>query len=1664
MKKAALFILTIFIAQNVFFAHAAEANFWADRRKTVQPSESAPHDVFTQFAQLPALQPGLIQPLSPKALGDLKLGGTSAVQAVPAWMQNAIAPYATIQGIEVSNKPHAKTVLLLQDAHLHKEAQTNMAGAIEALAQHEKLLVGLEAAPYKLIDLSVFYDFPYPKELRETGMDFMKMNILNGAEVAAVSAPRSYIYAGVENWREYQANVNAFRHSLPVKEKSEKETEELRQELAQLKRAHYTPDLMQFDHKKAGFEDDSIGISDYVLTLDGLVPATTPALKELIAAALIEGSLDFEKVERERTAMLDVLLKKMSEKETGELLQVSQMFRSGHVGYAAYYDYLKKLCGKNGVALSKYPEMGLYIQYVLKSEAIDQNLLFTELKAHEKTAIATLAATPKQKEIVAASNYYHLVKKLIKHEMTEEEWKEYQEVRSAKSEVRRGDSPDYALRTSGLNAFEQFYELALARNHSMARHMAHLLKKSPADYGVLVAGGFHTNGLVENLKKEGFTVLTVAPKITQLEEGGLSSLDILASSQRPIDQLFKGERLFLDQARAFGTALPRIADSLKVRAGEKAGVKISPAKPLGTGTKALIKTLATSIALIAIYGFGAAHAQGADGVATLAQITSTGFWAFLIIGAILAIFWWAGRPKPPSSNGGGSSSFGGGGSYFGSILMVVAALGILFTGVAADGVPQFGPYIGSIALFSIALFLLLGYKLKSPKQGVLALWGAIFAALIYIFGVHLSTPMPQKQNEVPPVQQEENKELKQDDDSPDEFKDKPISEPFRTRDGGIGVRLLVLLAAAPLFAISMGAEFISASGLSWTNPAWLVILGVGLVAAATVVMLSKSKETTFRERMQVVGDELYKLEEAIHKKSFDEKFSGVFAAQIETQDFLRLLTDDKPEFDPNDEIMVERLQHLMARLELLSFAAKRHIDENATEFPMLHAMLPLSRPVKTAVGDSFGRDSASFDHTQPKREGQNWSKPMNTFGLLALAGVLLSPVIAAAAVATTVAKPEVQPGQQGLVDALKNIFTVPNDIGTIVSWVIVLGVAGVIAWSIYKAKRSDKNTPGKYQPRGSDGRWKNKRMLLVGLPVFLATQMGAEAAATASSWSFTISGPIFFLGLMLFLNVIFFLTHRSKSNGLVEAVMAQREAEIRIQERKEASAFVTGAAVVGVMSGLGVLMVFAPQQFADLLNWVFNLFRNPLTVTAGVALGSVLVRPTGDPVRDYLAGGVDVTTQLNLLKGEVLDLLRTVEDRDINERLTFVNSALSHMQRVARVNEPLTSISGNLKEALENLLTAAKDNPQFAERMHSKQYPHLQNLLDDLNNYTGPRIDWDALTKRMTTPVKVLVVIGLAGYLLWSIAGPAVSVAATGTQLAYLGFLAWPERGGRREVERQAAVSSALRVLYEGPLPKILDARFKRHGLHLNGIKINLGKRFTGSQIKAIANAAQASTVAGPLEVINGLNQAVTDGYEFSAVGTTELRTTLKLNEQGHITIGYLDDGEDLSREVDAIKEARRSAKDGEVINLPRMRSKVAYDKLLDNAQSRGDANVSFIRAALIDKQLNWIFLDDSLEQALQEAIAVRNESESVNASKAILYLLAQIGSPVNAVSVVSSSVVQFNIGINESERLAFANALRARGFSAGLIHAMVFIIMTPIANMDVEGGVEGYLIGTKHA
>lgn len=573
-------IVSVYGATNVVFCHAAEASFWSARRnaskkmaQTNAPSLPAPTDALI-LAQLPGgarldfqgpFESSVIPTVPAK---EHLVGGKVPVFAsdLPRWLADVVTPYGNMRDVFLSKRPGAPLVIQIQDLHDSTEAQRNIAGLVEALQDERGIsLVGLEGAQGAFAT-EAFRSFPDADITKAVAEHFMEEGYLGGPEFAGITAKRMPLLWGVEDMDGYKANVTAVKEAANNRPAVNLFLSEARQILDAIKDRRLSVRLLEFDKHLTGYHSRKEPLGAYVRYLLKSSPSSVAHVPNLVLlrdALHWEETLDFKRIEGERAELLERMVSHLSKPNLEQLVGRSAMYRLGRISYGDYYRFLRTLCENSGVKLDDYAQLSAYVRYVLLAERINRNDLLNELGSLERYVQDSLVSSKEEQRIVDSARHLALLERLVKHAYTPSDWVYHMTHESEILNVgnvigslakETGTPHNLSPPTVGtLKPFEDFCLQALGRNGAMVKNLLEKMKAENRSTAVLVAGGFHTEGLTQLLRQKDISYAVVTPKVNGTLPDGHKTLDLLARDPAPLEKLFAGETVNIPTARMMNT-------------------------------------------------------------------------------------------------------------------------------------------------------------------------------------------------------------------------------------------------------------------------------------------------------------------------------------------------------------------------------------------------------------------------------------------------------------------------------------------------------------------------------------------------------------------------------------------------------------------------------------------------------------------------------------------------------------------------------------------------------------------------------------------------------------------------------------------------------------------------------------------------------------------------------------------------------------------------------------------------------------------------------------------------------------------------------------------------------------------------------------------------------
>lgn len=448
---------------------------------------------------------------------------------MPADIVNVYVPeyYGKVYDSFVGNND--KSVIYIQDAHCDYTAQKNVVKILKTFVDdYNCKMVAVEGSSGD-IDTTLLSSYP-DSEVKEKISDyFMVTGQLSGAEYFSVNSGKKFFLVGIENKKLYIDNVEAFRNAFNKYADIEASLNNLNKGFTVLKQALYNEELKKFTDKMFAFKEEKITFSQYFDFLYDLAKKENinlevyPNFNLLAKASLLKDKIDFLSVDSERGRVLAVLGNQLKGDALAELIEKSLKFKQKELSYLAYYSYLKK-----AGSLQKIKGIGNfsnYTDYIILLNQVDKVSLQKEQEQIITALLDVLYNNKKQGSLFELDRKFSVLHDLFGLKIDRMDFLYYKDnkgdFRSKKfAKFLKSES---LARTylpskdnlkeidSSVSVAESFYNIALKREDSFVDNLLAQMDMRNVKTAVLVGGGFHSEGVMEKLKKENISYSVITP-------------------------------------------------------------------------------------------------------------------------------------------------------------------------------------------------------------------------------------------------------------------------------------------------------------------------------------------------------------------------------------------------------------------------------------------------------------------------------------------------------------------------------------------------------------------------------------------------------------------------------------------------------------------------------------------------------------------------------------------------------------------------------------------------------------------------------------------------------------------------------------------------------------------------------------------------------------------------------------------------------------------------------------------------------------------------------------------------------------------------------------------------------------------------------------------------
>ena len=472
-------------------------------------SLSAPSQIIQRLIQ---------DPRCPAALSDM-------VAHLPAEL-------ASVDDVSLPAHPTGAWVLHIKDIHQHESTQRRLASGLKKLASTQKIDALVLEGHEGLVDLSPFRSVPDADIVGQVAGPLLKAGQISGPMYAAlVYAKTMPRIVGAENRAAYFSNVRVLKRALSEGAALKGRLTSLERKVRQAKNTTYNKRLLAFDGAVQAYERNDLSLGQFA--------------RLLLASG--EGSL---------------VLQAYVEAEDLEAKISLPGVRSDARRYLE--DAPHRLSSHEAVSLARYSHLKNFLQYRSLASSLNPSQVMGAVQAASAHVLSRLILTDKEQFLADSSRRITLMNKLLSFSLDPFEWselKQFSEYPAAPTRELASLERERRQLQEKMQAHGLFYVLAEERNDHFVNNIKAEIRRSPGAGLVLVAGGFHANGVAARLKEAGVIYVSCTPAT----EGKLDfprtqdSLESLTRVSSPLEGLLREDQFTLSPQPVTSAGYVRLA-------------------------------------------------------------------------------------------------------------------------------------------------------------------------------------------------------------------------------------------------------------------------------------------------------------------------------------------------------------------------------------------------------------------------------------------------------------------------------------------------------------------------------------------------------------------------------------------------------------------------------------------------------------------------------------------------------------------------------------------------------------------------------------------------------------------------------------------------------------------------------------------------------------------------------------------------------------------------------------------------------------------------------------------------------------------------------------------------------------------------------------------------
>ena len=451
------------------------------------------------------------------------------------------------------NDNFSDTVIInIQDLHCDYSVQKNISEILGEISKKYNIEKVYVEGGIGNIDTSLLANINSQYKQNILGK-LLKSGKLTGTEYYSAINNKTSLLKGVEDKEIYDRNIQRLSNVLNSKKETERILENISREIDFLKSKYLNSENKKFSKLLQEYETGKIKQKQWVYKLTEYARNNKINLNNYpnlnMYLTVIGGEFNGKKVQKELTSLLTEIKKSVSYVQYQTFIKVTQNLTN----ITKLRIFTEEFCENQNINLQKkYPNLAQY--FILKEKSLKYNpvQLVQEERKLMDVLRTYLSETDTELEISYLSDFENFYKGYITASLTESQWK-YVKIGLDKFKelyAKYSIQNDIEKLEKYSNILNEFYAVNTERNRIFIKNMKLSINSSiTSDYSsisssnpqnilskaknvvVLVAGGYHTDGITEILNEKNISNITITPNISNLTKNSRAQYEYLAQQQ-----------------------------------------------------------------------------------------------------------------------------------------------------------------------------------------------------------------------------------------------------------------------------------------------------------------------------------------------------------------------------------------------------------------------------------------------------------------------------------------------------------------------------------------------------------------------------------------------------------------------------------------------------------------------------------------------------------------------------------------------------------------------------------------------------------------------------------------------------------------------------------------------------------------------------------------------------------------------------------------------------------------------------------------------------------------------------------------------------------------------------------------------------------------------------